>query len=372
MMTNRKVYRQNCSGYFVQQHSVQRGQRRAMTMVELTATMAANGVLLTGLVASILMSQKSLQITASQQQGVIHQRQSIEQLRTDLREATRLENTDTNTLTLTVPDRNGDNTSDTVTYTFPTDGSATINRVANSVTTPYQMGTVTRTNRLNYFVPTAPTPPSETILKVTGFTSALSNSAVNSLVVPSLPNTLKDDLLVLVIAADATSGTFTLTSGPWNSVQTCSGNGLQLCIHARVAIANEAPSVTVTCSNSIRMSAAIIRLSGHNGRINVPILFNTASNSNRLVVTGCPTSTNNSIVFRFLAARDKNCIPNFTGLSNNNNLLMRAGDNSSNAITFGIGYVKLPTLTGAINDRFILTMSENYVGASIAIGALQK
>jgi len=90
------------------------------------------------------------------------------------------------------------------------------------------------------------------------------------------------------------------------------------------------------------------------------------------MVTGCQTQTNNSIVFRFLAARDKNCIPNFTGLTNNNNLIMRAGDTSSGALTLGIGYVKQPTLMGAVNDRFYLTDSESYVGASIAIGALQN
>jgi hypothetical protein len=81
---------------------------------------------------------------------------------------------------------------------------------------------------------------------------------------------------------------------------------------------------------------------------------------------------NNSIVFRFLAARDKNCVPNFTGLTNNNNLIMRAGDTSSSAITFGIGYVKQPTLIGAVDDNFYLTDSESYVGASIAVGALEN
>jgi|GEM_PF-2143187 len=372
MMSKLRAHRQCCSGYVVQQHPVQRGQRRAMTMVELTATMAANGVLITGLVASVLMSQKSLQITASQQQGVIHQRQSIEQLRADLREATKLENTNANTLTLTVPDRNGDSTPDAVTYTFPTDGSATINRVANNVTTPYQMGTVTRTNRSNYFVPPAPAPPSETTLKVTGFTSALSNAAVNSLVVPPLSNTSNGDLLILVIAADDTSGTFSLTSGDWNPILIGKANGLQLRLNARIASANQTPSVTVTCTNSIRMSAAVIRLSGHNNIVYHPNSVNTASSMMLPVVTGCKTMVNNSIVFRFLAARDKNCIPNFTGLTNNNNLIMRAGDTSSSALTLGIGYVKLPTVTPAATDRFYLTDSESYVGASIAIGALQN
>lgn len=372
MTSNLRAHRQCCSSYVVQQHNVQRGQRRAMTMVELTATMAANGILITGLVASVLMSQKSLQITASQQQGVIHQRQSIEQLRADLREATKLENANANTLTLTVPDRNGDSTPDAVTYTFPTDGSATINRVANSVTTPYQMGTVTRTNRSNYFVPTAPIPPSETILKVTGFTSALSNNAVTSLIVPALSNTSNGDLLILVIAADDTSGIFSLTSGPWTSWLVGKGNGLQLRVHGRVASANQTPSVTVTCTNSIRMSAAVIRLSGHNNTIYLRSPVNTSSSMKLPVVTGCQTVVNNSIVFRFLAARDKNCVPNFTGLTNNNNLIMRAGDTSSSAITFGIGYVKQPTLIGAVDDNFYLTDSESYVGASIAVGALEN
>jgi hypothetical protein len=51
---------------------------------------------------------------------------------------------------------------------------------------------------------------------------------------------------------------------------------------------------------------------------------------------------------------------------------MRAGDTSSSAITFGIGYVKQPTLIGAVDDNFYLTDSESYVGASIAVGALEN
>ncbi len=340
--------------------------RYGTTLVELMTTMVISAMLVSGLTASILISQKSLQLTTSQQQGTIQQRQSIEQLRTDLREALKLESADASSLTVTVPDRNNDSVPDSVVYNFPSDGSATVSRVANSVTTPFSIGTLTRTNRPNFFVPSnTPTPP--TVLQLAGYSSALSSSAVTSLAVPAPPNTLAGDLLVLVLAADSTFGTQSISSGIWTSLISRTSSPLQLRVWYRNAIAGETSDITITSTTSIRMSATLLRISGHNGNIIAHTSTSTGTSSTP-TSQGCATTSNNMLQFRVLAARDNSYIPDFTGLMNNQSVIMKSGDTSSSAVTIGIGYRKIPTATASTTTNFILTGSESFISGSFAVG----
>lgn len=342
--------------------------RRGMTFIELLATMITSSILLTGLTASILMSNKALQVTSAQQQGTSQQRQSIEQLRVDLREATKFETPDANTLSLTVPDRSGDAVPDVVTYNFPTDGSASVSRTASSVTTPYSMGTLTRTTRPTYFVPAAPITPPTPILRVSGYASALSTSSTTSLTIPPVPNTLAGDMLVLVLASDSSSGTLTLSSGTWTNLINRTNSPLQLRVWWRNATADETDSLTLTNSTSIRMSAALLRITDSNGTI-VAHTSTTVGTSTTPTSNSCATTSNNMLLFRVLCARDDSYIPDYTGLSNNLSVMMRAGDTSSSAVTLGIGYRKIPTPTSSTATNFRLTASEAFISGSFAVGA---
>lgn len=346
--------------------SLPRRSRRGTTLVELMTTMVTSAILVSGLTASILISQKSLQLTTSQQQGALQQRQSIEQLRTDLREALTLESSTPSTLTLTVPDRNSDSQPETIIYNFPSDNSASVSRLANSVTTPFSMGTLTRTTQPSFSVPST-TPTTTPVLQLSGYSSALSSAATTTLAIPAPPNTLAGDLLVLVLASDSSSGTLTFSSGTWTNLIDRTASPLQLRVWHRLAVADETSILTLTSSVSVRMSATVLRISNHNGTI-VAHTSTSSGTSSSPTSVGCATTSNNMLVFRVLAARDDSYIPDFTGLSNNNTVIMRSGDTSSSAVTIGVGYRKVPTPTASSTTNFILTNWESFITGSFAVG----
>lgn len=357
--------KQRFSGCFAR---VLRVARRGTSLVELTATLMTSAILITGLVSSILISQRSLQISTSQQQNAVQQRHSMEQLRADLREATRIESTTATNLNITVPDRTGDDVPDVITYDFPATGSTSISRTANSVTIPYSMGTITRTNRPSYTVPSAPITPTPTVLKVTGFSSALSSSSTGSISIQAPSNTLAGDMLVLVLSANSTSGTLSISPGTWTGLYDRTHGGLQQRAWWRLASANETSSTTIDCTNSIRMSAGLIRLSGHNGNI-VAHTSTSAGTSINPPSVGCATTTNNMLLFRVLTSNDDCYFGDYTGLFNYHTLIMRSGDTSSSAVMLGIGYTKIPTPTASTSISFTLAESEPYITGSFAVGA---
>jgi hypothetical protein len=343
--------------------------RRGTSLIELTATLMTSAILITGLVSSILISQRSLQTSTAHQQNTVHQRHSMEQLRADLREATKIESTTSTNLSITVPDRTGDDIPDVITYDFPASGSTSLSRTANSVTIPYSMGTIARTNRPSYTVPTAPVTPTPTVLRVSGFSSNLSSNSTTSISLQAPSNSLAGDMLVLVLSANSTSGTFTVTPGSWTSLYNRSNVGLQQRVWWRLATADETTSTTINCTNSIRMSAGLIRLSGHNGTI-TPHTSTSVGTSVNPTSVGCATTTNNMLLFRVLTSNDDCYFGDFTGLYNHHTLIMRSGDTSSSAVMLGVGYRKIPTPTTSTTINFALADSEPFITGSFAVGAV--
>lgn len=343
-------------------------RRAGISLLELITTLITSSILLSGLTASIVLSNRALQVTSNQQQGTLQHRQSIEQFRADLREATRLETPTAESISLTVPDRTGDAVPDVVSYSFPTTGNVSLLRGAQDVSTPYSMGTLTRTTRPHFIVPSAPLSQPVPELTVSGYSSAFSSSSTTSLVIPPVPNTLAGDMLVLVLASNS-SGTLTISSGSWTNLIDRTNSPLRLRVWWRTATADETNSFTLSNSDGIRMSATLLRMSDSNGII-VPHTTTTSGTSATPSSNGCATTSNNMLVFRVLCAQDHSYIRDFTGIFNNTSIIMRSGDTSSSAITLGIAYRKIPTATTSTSANFRLTASEAFITGSFAVGAI--
>ena len=343
-------------------------RRTGATLIELTATMVTSAILITGLTSSILMSQKSLQVVAARQQGTLHQRQSIEQLRADLREATAIDTSTADTVSLTVPDRTGDATPDVVSYAFPTSGSTSVTRTWSGLTTPYSMGTLNRTARTPFSVPSVPPASPALELRVTGYSTAMSSSSVNSLVCMAPPNTLEGDMLVVVFGATSQTSIAAISPGTWNSLINRKTMGLQLQVWWKLASANETGDITFTNSSNCRLSATVIRITNHNGTI-VAHTATNAGTSSTPPSAGCATTSNNMLSFRVLMASDDEYIRAYTGLYDHTNLIMQAGDTFSSALTTGIGYRKIPTPTASTSLNFRLLANESYITGSFAVGS---
>lgn len=343
-------------------------RRDGISLLELITTLITSSILLSGLTASILLSNRALQVTSNQQQGTLQHRQSIEQFRADLREATRIETPTADTISLMVPDRTGDDVPDVVSYSFPTSGNVSLLREAQSVSTPYSMGTLTRTTRPSFIVPSAPISPPPPVLRVSGYSSALSSSSTTTLEIPPVPNTLAGDMLVLVLASNS-SGTLSISSGSWTPLIDTPYSPLRLRVWWRLADASETNNLTLSNTNSIRMSATLLRISDTNGTI-IAHTHSIGGFSSTPFSSGCATTANNMLVFRVLCAQDKRYIPDFTGLFNNTSIIMRSGDNASTAVTLGIGYRKIPSPTASTSANFRLTSSEVFVSSSFAVGAI--
>jgi hypothetical protein len=175
-------------------------------------------------------------------------------------------------------------------------------------------------------------------------------------------------MLVLVLASN-TSGTLTISSGSWTNLMDTTNSPLRLRVWWRLADANETNNLTLSNTNSVRMSATLLRITDTNGTI-VAHTHSIGGFSSTPLSSGCATTANNMLLFRVLCAQDDSYIRDFTGLFNNTSIIMRSGDTSSSAVTLGIGYRKIPSPTASTSANFRLTSSETFISSSFAVGAI--
>ena len=99
--------------------------RRAYTLVELVAALAASSVLILGLASAIAIAARALPSADEHAARLAEANTAIDLLRADLTVATAVTETSAAEFTLTLPDRNDDGTPETATYTWDSAGDGT-------------------------------------------------------------------------------------------------------------------------------------------------------------------------------------------------------------------------------------------------------
>jgi type II secretory pathway pseudopilin PulG len=347
--------------------------RRAYSLVELMIAMVTGSILITGMTASVLMSQRSLAILTDGQDRIASQRQVLNQLRTDLREATSINMTDPSVWSVVVPDRNNDGVTESIQYRLPTTTS-TISRNAWSTETFYPNNNLVHIMRDKPSLPPLSTPPANKQVIIEGVSTNATNDNNNTLIV-TCPGTSEIGNLQIAILAAGPNATFipiTTTDGTlpqsngWQTVHTMDTssalgtNFIRLGIWIRVMVSNDSNDIVFKVNGNDRLSGCVLRTSGQKA------MWHSASRqftglSNTPLARSIATTVNNELHFRILAATGRNYTPNFTGLARSNCLALISGPSSPQVVTLGVASEVFATPSPPVNQNFLLTSSSYYI-----------
>lgn len=213
--------------------------RRGFTMIELVSSMAGASLLLAGLGVAMLVTNRALEDAATPDARAETIEAIADRIADDARYATSIVQDD-QTITMTIPDRDGDGLNESVAYES-------------------SMGGLTRSHSLNppvTFLATAPsmtlrvdgyTSPTEIIppapVQLLGWAQAATTSRTWALNVEMPSGTRSGDLLVLVTAGD--SAYVAPFSGGWSAEEYREGKDLYVAVFTRTATTTEITSQTI-------------------------------------------------------------------------------------------------------------------------------
>lgn len=342
--------------------------RKAMSLVELTVSMVTGSILIAGMTASVLMSQRSLSIATDGQDRINSQRQVLNHLRTDLREATAINMTDPSVWSVVVPDRNNDGVNESIQYRLPTT-TPTISRNAWSTEIFYPNNNLVHIMRNKPLTPVVPITPATNRVIVEGVSTNVSSVATSTLTVACPGTSNNNDMQIAILATGPGLQNLAVQGGSWQSMCIASNASLRLFIWTRL-VNNNSTDIVFTGSGSDRLSACVIRLSGHGSVFAHDPLNKISGGGTRNPISfGQSTLVANELHFRVLAANGSNVIQNFTGLTRNNCLLMISGGTAS-SITLGVGSQVIPTATFPNfppTMNFSLTANAGYITLPFSI-----
>jgi hypothetical protein len=345
-----------------------RKTRRGLSLVELTISMVTGSILIAGMTASVLMSQRSLSIVTDGQNRINSQRQVLNHLRTDLREATEINMTDPSVWSVVVPDRNDDGVNESIQYRLPTT-APTISRNAWSTEIFFPNNNLVHIMRDKPSTPVLPTTPATKRVVIEGVSTNATNDAASSLTVNCPGTSNVNDMQIAILATGSAITNLAVQGNSWQSMYSTSYGTLRLAIWARL-VGNDSSDIVFTGTGSDRLSGCVIRVSGHNAIISLDPSRTRTNNSMNPLSLGQMTFVANELHFRILAATGNSITQNFTGLSRNNCLAMITGGNSGNAIILGVGSQVIatptfPVFTTTLN--FNLTASASFITVPFTI-----
>ncbi|MEY4565880.1 MAG: hypothetical protein RLY14_850 [Planctomycetota bacterium] len=349
-----------------------KGLRHGSTLIELLAAMVTGTILIAGMTTSVMLSQQSLSIVTNGYNKNNSQRQALNQLRTDLREATALDITNPSVWNLTVPDRNNDGSSESIQYRLPSTDSKTVSRTAWSLDTNYPTNDLRHTMLAKPALPLIPS-GNPTVTSPTGEVVIEGISAnfcaPNKSLIVSCPGTSNvNEMQIAIFAVNKFPEVLNVTGTGWQNLFLGNSNNLSIGMWMRI-VNNDSSNIEFTSNGNNRLSACVIRVSGHNNQIafDPPKFYNSASP----ISLGRTTTVANSLHFRVLIANGSNYIANYTGLSQNNCLVMSSGDGTVQAVTLGIGsqWIETPSTPPTMN--FSLTRTSNALTFSFVIPPFQ-
>jgi len=305
--------------------------RRAISLVELTVSMVTGSILIAGMTASVLMSQRSLN-----------------HLRTYLREATEINMTDPSVWSVVVPDRNNDGINESIQYRLPA-ATSTISRNAWSTEIFYPNNNLVHIMRDKPSTPVLPSTPGTNRVVIEGVSTNATNDSASSLTVNCPGTSNVNDMQIAILATGSAITNLAVQGKSWVSIYSTSYGTLRLAIWARL-VNNDSSNIVFTGTGGDRLSGCVIRVSGHDDTIVIdPTRSRVSTATVSPISLGQRTWVANELHFRVLVATGNNITQNFTGLSRNNCLAMITSGTSGNAIILGVGsqVIATPTTPGS-------------------------
>lgn len=213
--------------------------RAAFTLMELVSAMAAAALLLSGLAAAVLVTNRSLEDAATPVTRNAVLQEVADRITEDARHASTIQ-LSSQSIAMTLPDRDGDGLSESVTYQFGTLGltrNQSLHPAVSFLTTPPSIATQID----GYTSPTLAVPAVPVRLHGWASSTTTNRAWLTSVEVPR--DSRAGDLLVLILVGDESwIGPW---GGTWTSVEFYEQNDVYLSVFMKSAGSNEAVSQNV-------------------------------------------------------------------------------------------------------------------------------
>ncbi len=348
--------------------------RTGFTLIELMISMGTASILIVGLGSAIYLSGRALDDGASSPVDAALAADVLNDVLADLQHAQNFSERTATAVTFAVPDRDGDQTPDTIRYawtgvvgdplTYEYNNAAPV-AVAHNV----QDLNFTFLERFMLAPPPPATDPGG--IKYEGFAEALLTRNGKSLTVPTPAGTVAGDLLIAAVATDG--NTLNSLSPPpgWNLVVVEQRwDAVTLGVWWRLATTSEPPSHKFTWSSPEEAYGWIMRFSGHDpaSPINAWAVLTTGSGqTNNPPSPSVTTTVNNALILRLGGFDDDDINVGDPGLPGHTAITMNESDNGNGSASGGAGYLVQPNAGPSGQSTFTLTDQEQTVAVTIAI-----
>jgi len=347
-----------------------RRRRLAYTLMELVVGMAASTLLMGGLSSSLYISSRALNTDNTSARDSSTASGILNDMMDDLRHAVLFQERTATAVTFTVPDRDGDEKSETIRYAWtgtPGDpltyqyNDGTVVTLANSVK-DFNLQNLTRT------IPAGGDQPSQNALVTfEGFTEGVLDSDELTMLVSKPVGTSSGDLLIAAVATDGDNSSSLLATG-WNSIAANSQDGeVTLAVWWKIAGAAEPASYSFEWGSNQEAYGWIMRFSGHDPVNPIDVFATdggTALSPNSPAVS---TSVDNTMILRLAGFDDDDINSDVSGLSGHVTITADQSGSSFGSASAAAGIMTQNTAGDSGTSNFELQGTEQYRAVTIAI-----
>ncbi len=355
-------------------------RRAGYTLIELVVSMAAAATLMVGLASCLHIAFRVFDAQLASIRASKAAEVQADIMR-DLGRATIFTSRSSDAVTFKVPDENGDNVEETISYSFDPNGelSMTFNGTSSILLRDLSSSQFSYLARSQ--AGSAPVPAMFDVSKwgtrwdgsSTGsvvyeeFTEEKESSDVNLISVDLPGGTVAGDLLILAVAFNGQES-FVDPSG-WTRIHASEDNQgrVSLGVWWKIADSPEAFSHSVAWSDSDEAYGWMMRFTGHNTSNPIEASANAKGNSISPTSPAVSTSVDNCLILR-LGAFDRNYITtDDAGVTDHTTITMDSSSSNGSSTSGGAAYATLTTAGDSGSETFQLSQQEQFVTVTIAI-----
>lgn len=355
-------------------------RRHGYTLMELLVATASATVLMAGLSSSIYVASQALQIDNGTLAAEARNGRALERLLADAREAFDFSEQTATAITFTVPDRNGDDSPETIRYawsgssgaplTYEINGSASANLIED--VRQLDFGFVTRIIDRSEDSANASTAS----VYYEGMLESDTEAEVESVDLETPAGVLEGHLLIAAVAIDGEHAD-TLAPPPgggWDSgpnsplVLTDYSNDITFGVWWKLASASEPATHSFTWSGSECVYGWMMHFTGHDQANPIHAYLAAEDDFKFPAAESVTTTVDRCLVLRLGGFNEDDINNNDTGMVDHQRITMRArGSSGGTAVSGGAAYATQDVAGSTGVGEFELTHMREYITLTIAI-----
>jgi hypothetical protein len=347
--------------------------RRAYTLLELVVSMSLATLLMTGLASALFLAGRTFDAGGSTAVQQADAAQVLGDILADVNQALSFSRRTANELIFTVPNRDGDDTPDTIQYSWSGTAGDALTFKFNSSPTETLIGDVHQFD-LSYLTRTVTGDGSggggtPGVVTFESFAEGKRNANGTNVSVSLPAGTMAGNLLIAAVATDGNTSTSLSAPAGWTPITIDRrGSAVTLGVWWKIAVPSEPGSYNFTWSGKQKAYAWVMRMSGHDP-VNPINAWSKAGQGNNAAPTSpsVDATVDNAMILRIGAFDDDDINLDDPGLAGHTPITTDESNNGNGSASGGAGYVMQTTAGPSGTSNFTLTANEQSRKVTIAI-----